>query len=158
MDKDQYGPDYSAHMLQQYQLYVQLTDNVSDRRLRTNNFYISLMSGLLGLLALSIERNMFQEQQGIVFVVFGLLGVALSFLWRVNIRSYRQLNTGRFKVIHEMEAQLPYACFDREWEFLSAGTDPKKYLQLTRVEKFVPLFLGTPYVILFLYGVFELFG
>ena len=153
MDRNEYGPEFSAHLLEQYKLYVELTDNVSERRLKTNSFYISLMSGMLGLLAIGIEKNFFQNQEGLIFIVFGLLGIMLSFLWRVNIRSYRQLNSGRFKVIHEMEAMLPYACFDREWKFLSAGEDPRQYFQLTRVENFIPLFLGIPYLILLLYGI-----
>ena len=157
MKEKKYGSEYHAHLLEQYKLYVQLTDNVSERRLKTNSFYISLMSGILALLALGIEKNFFEDQQGLLFVVFGILGMLLSALWWLNIRSYRQLNTGRFHVIHEMEAQLPYACFDREWEFLKAGQDSKKYLQLTRVETLVPMFLGIPYLVLLVYGIITSF-
>lgn len=69
------------------------------------------------------------------------------------IRSYRQLNSGKFKVIHEIEKELPIAAYDKEWEILGRGKQPGKYLQLTRVEQWVPLVLSIPYLLLLVYSV-----
>ena len=84
-----------------------------------------------------------------------LLGVALCALWNINIRSYRQLNTAKFKIIHEFEQQLPLAMYDREWEVLGKGEDSKKYLQLTRVEQMVPFLFAIPYLLLLIAVIFS---
>ena len=69
----------------------------------------------------------------------------------MNIRSYRQLNSGKFQVIHELEKKLPFACYDREWSLLGGGQDGQTYLQLSRVEQYLPFFLAIPYVLLLIY-------
>ena len=40
----------------------------------------------------------------------------VSLSWLLLIRSYRNLNKAKFKVISELEDRLPVAPFDREWE------------------------------------------
>ncbi len=147
VDKDKYGQKFNEHLLEQYKLYVEMTDRISDRRMQTNKFYISLLSGLLALLSILVSVGNFNPS--LTFVIVSLLGIALCVLWHINIQSYRQLNSGKFKVIHEMEQFLPFPCYDKEWEILGKGKS--KYLQLTRVEKYIPLILSIPYIFLFLY-------
>lgn len=143
-------------MIEQYKLYVELADRISDRRERTNRFYISLLSVLLALLSIVVGRNILDGFQTIVFVTIGILGLGLCILWNINIRSYRQLNSGKFKVIHEMEQNLPFSCYNREWEILGKGEEAKAYLQLTRVEQYVPIILTVPYLLLFIYSLWIL--
>jgi len=150
-----YGKDYQEHLLEQYKLLVTMADNVSARRAQTNSFYITVLSALLAILSLARE-NIVSEAQNIIFLVVSVLGMVLCIVWKININSYGQLNTGKFKVIHEMEAQLPFACYDREWEFLGAGQDSKKYLQLTKVEQYIPYLLAVPYLLLLVYSLYGL--
>ncbi len=152
MKKEEYGERFHEHLLEQYKLYVEMADRVSNRRAQTNRFYISLLSGLLALLSIVVGRNIFSDFQTIVFSVISVLGLTLCALWNINIRSYRQLNSGKFKVIHEMEQHLPFPCYDREWEILGEGKEGKKYLQFTRVEQYVSFILAIPYILLLLYS------
>lgn len=152
MQQEEYGPNYKPHLLEQYKLYVEMVDRISNRRAQTNRFYISLLSGLLALLSMVVGRDIFSDFQTIVFSVISVLGLTLCALWNINIRSYKQLNSGKFKVIHEMEQHLPFPCYNREWEILGEGEKSKKYLQLTRVEQYVPFILAIPYILLFLYS------
>ena len=67
----------------------------------------------------------------------------LASAWYVVIRSYRQLNSGKFDTLQELEKQLEYPFFTREWELLLEGKERKKYWKLTVVETFVPrIFFG----------------
>lgn len=150
--KEEYGENFREHLLEQYKLYVEMADRISNRRAQTNRFYISLLSGLIALFSIVIGRNIFSDFQMIVFIVGSVLGLALCALWNINIRSYRQLNSGKFKVIHEMEQHLPFPCYDREWKILGEGKENKKYLQLTRVEQYVPFILAIPYILLLVYS------
>ncbi|MFQ5709604.1 MAG: hypothetical protein ACE5HO_19280 [bacterium] len=139
-------------ILEQYKLYVEMADRISSRRAQTNKFYIGILSGILALLSVLIEKDLLTNHQAPVFLAVSLLGIGLNILWYVNIRSYRQLNTGKFKVIHEMEQHLPFHCYDREWQLLGEGAEKGKYLQLTRVEPFLPFILAIPYVLLLVYS------
>lgn len=154
MTKREYGDKFHNHLLEQYKLYVEMADRISIRRAQTNRFYVSLLSGLLALLSIVVQKSIVTDFQKVVFPAVAILGLALCFLWYVNIRSYRQLNTGKFKVIHEIEQHLPFPCYDREWEILGQGKESKKYLQLTRVEQYVPYILAIPYLLLFVYSVY----
>ena len=145
-------------LLEQYKMYVEMADRVSARRSDTNKFYISLLTALLIVISFTIDKTAFRDYQGVVFIVVAMMGIGLNVLWYVNIRSYRQLNTGKFKVIQDMEKQLAYACYAEEWKVLAEGADSKKYLQLTRVERFVPLLLSFPYVLLLIYSIVNYFG
>ena len=78
------------------------------------------------------------------------------FLWYVNIRSYRQLNSSKFQVIHEMEQHLPFPAYEREWEILGKGKESEKYLKLTRIEQCVPFALTIPYLLLLAYSLYAM--
>jgi hypothetical protein len=51
-----------------------------------------------------------------------------------------------------LEQYLPFDCYEREWQILGAGEECEKYVQLTRVEQFVPFVLAVPYLLLFVYS------
>jgi hypothetical protein len=57
--------------------------------------------------------------------------IALCYVWWRVVYSYRQLNSGKFAVIHEMERVMPMALFKGEWVAMGEGKDHKKYLPLT---------------------------
>lgn len=156
MRREKYGEQFKEHLLEQYKLYVEMTDRISDRRERTNRFYISLLSAFLALFSIIVGRNILDEFQAVVFMTIGILGLGLCALWNINIRSYRQLNLGKFKVIHEMEQWLPFNCYNREWEILGKGKEAKTYLKLTRVEQYIPIIAAAPYLLLFIYSLWML--
>ena len=153
---EKYGDKFQDHLIEQYKLYVEMADRVSARRAQTNRFYISLLSVLLALLSIVVTREVFNGILSVIFVAVGILGIALCFLWYVNIRAYRQLNSGKFKVIHEMEQRLPFPAYEREWEILGKGKESKKYLKLTRIEQCVPFALAIPYLLLLVYSLYTM--
>ena len=62
----------------------------------------------------------------------------LSFLWYRIVSSYKQMNSGKFKVIHAIEAMLPICPYEAEWEALGRGKNPELYRPFTHIEMFVP--------------------
>ncbi len=137
MKPEEYGDKYSDHLLEQYKLYVEMTDRVSQRRERSNQFFITLLAGpailaVLARLCLDGEGNS-GAFLPIVLLASGLLGMALSITWFVNIRSYRRLNSARFQVIEALERSLPFASYTYEWELLSP-----RYLLLSEIEQSLP--------------------
>jgi len=144
---------FRDHLLEQYKLYVEMADRVSIRREQTNRFYVLLLSGLLAFFSIIIERYILLGWQNVLLLAVAIWGLLLCFTWYIHLRSYRQLNTGKFRVVHEMEQHLPFPCYNREWEILGRGRKAKKYLQLTRVEQYIPGILAIPYLLLLIYSI-----
>jgi hypothetical protein len=154
-----YGEKFQEHLMEQYKICVEMADRVSVRRSTASNFYISLLSALLALLSLVIDKRLFSGSQDILLLSTLALGLALCFVWHVNIQSYKELNSLKFQVINEMEQYLPFRSFSREWEILKERKESRKrYVRLTFVEKFVPLIFAIPYIGLFIYSLISLLG
>ena len=74
--------------------------------------------------------------------------IMLCYVWWRIVKSYRQLNSGKFKVVREFEQLLPTAPYDAEWIALGEGKISNLYLPLTHIENWVPLCFGLLYAIL----------
>ena len=74
----------------------------------------------------------------------------MGYLWYRIIFSYKGLNGGKFKVIHVIEARLPLALYDTEWEMLGRGKNKDLYWPFTHIEINVPWIFISIYLILFL--------
>ena len=126
-------------ILELYKLHAELADRVSQRREGANRLFVSLLTGLMVFLAALLRLGTGDLGADIVMGFFGVVGAALSAAWYVVIRSYRQLNTGKFKALHELEKKLPYPFFQREWDLLREGRDFRRYWRLTVVETSLPV-------------------
>lgn len=154
-----YGDNFKAHLFEQYKICVEMADRVSVRRSQANTFYISLLSALLALLSFVIDKKIYSGSQNVLLLFTAMLGVSLCFTWYINIQSYKQLNSLKYQVINEMEQQLPFPCYAREWDILKADQSRKvKYNRLTTVEKIIPIIFAIPYIGLFFYSLFNLLG
>jgi len=80
MTNADYGEKPKEHLLEQYKLYVEMADRVSARRGQANMFYISLLSALLALVSIVVERNIFSDFHNVVLLVVAILGLGLCFL------------------------------------------------------------------------------
>ena len=147
--------DERQELLEIYKLHAGLADSVSRQRGTTNRFYLLLMSGLFVLFP-ALLRFKNGVPLGVLMIGFGLLGTLLAVAWYIHIRSYRQLNTGKFKPLHELEEKLAYPFFKREWELLEEGENPNKYWRLTVVETIVPIIFFVLFIIVLAIGIYLL--
>ena len=143
--------DEKQELLAIYKLHAELADSVSRQRATANRFYMLVLSGLVVLFSALIQRQN-GIPLGILMVGFGLFGMLLAAAWYVVIRSYRQLNSGKFKALHELEAKLAYPFFTREWDLLREGEERTTYWKLTVVETFVPAIFLICFAVLFTVG------
>jgi hypothetical protein len=124
---------YQAHLLEQYKLYVEMTDRVSQRRLTTNSYFLSINTGLLAFVGYITTK----ETSSYLWLI-GLSGIVLSVLWFYIVTSYRDLNTAKFKIIHEIERRLPLSLYAAEWNAMGRGKVPRLYRPLSHIERVVP--------------------
>ena len=127
-----------SELLEIYKLHAELADRVSQRREAANQRYVGMLVGLAAFLAVLLRFGG-EEIPAIAIRLVSVLGMVVSFSWYVVIRSYRQLNTGKFDALHELEEKLAYPFFKREWDLLGQGRDFRRYWKLTVVENFLTL-------------------
>ena len=148
-EKD-YGNDYKEHLFEQYKLYVESIEKTSDRRQHANNYFITINTALISLIGLSFQIKIFENLAG-VKAVLAFVGIIIWVVFGYLIRSYKQLNTGKFDVIHKIEEHLPLAMYKYEWEVLGKGEDNKKYYPFSHIELIIPWVFGIIYALLGLY-------
>ena len=147
--------DEKQELLEIYKLHAELADSVSRQRSTANRFYMLVLSGLAVLFSAFLQRKN-GVPLGWLMVGFGSFGTLLAGAWYIVIRSYRQLNSGKFKALHELEEKLAYPFFKREWDLLDEGTERKTYWRLTIVETFVPIIFFVCFVALLGIGIYQL--
>jgi len=146
--KQSYGESFKADLFEQYKLYVETAENSSERRVSANNYLLTVNAFLVtlyGLLAASPYKGSWS-------VLIPIAGVLVSLTWHRIITSYRDLNTVKFKVIHELEREMPAALYEYEWHKAEGGRG-KAYHPLTHLERWVPVVFMLLYVVLAIIGV-----
>ena len=130
LNTSEYGEKFQEHLLEQYKLYVEMADRISSRRLKTNQFYISVLSGILALLSIFAKNQALSINNSFYLILISFICILLCGIWYANIKSYKQLNKIKFEVIHDMESCLPYACYENEWNIEKEGKN--KYIRITK--------------------------
>jgi hypothetical protein len=140
---------YQQAVLEQYKVYVEMADRISARRSLTNTFFLTLNSAVFTVMAVSVQSLDIAANWLLTFPLIVLLGQCGA--WFYLVRSYRQLNTAKYKVVGALEERLPASPYWKaEWLALGEGRDPKKYLPLTHLEQWVPALFGLVYFFAFL--------
>ncbi|MDZ8257347.1 hypothetical protein [Nostoc sp. ChiQUE01b] len=161
LTKQNYGDKFQEHLLEQYKLFIEMMDRNSSRRIQSNNFYISILSSLLAFIVLITNKDISQFKetkfQAIAFITVAILGIILCLVWYVGIQSHKTLNSSKFRVINELERQLPYSCYEKEWAYLKKDKRYKTFLTSTSVDRILPIVLCIPYLGLLVYSLLTFF-
>lgn len=80
--------------------------------------------------------------------------MTISLAWSRTIQSYRDLNTAKFQIVHEIEQLLPIRPYDAEWSLVKRGTDEKLYLPVSHLETKVPWVFTGLYTFLMIASLF----
>lgn len=137
MGRGEYGELYAPHVLEIYKMYVDMADKVSSRRQSANSYFLTLNTAIIAILSY-IEQCTSQVISSKYSWIVSFAGIILSYSWYRLIRSYKDLNSGKFKVVHHIERMLPIAPYDAEWKAIGEGKDKEMYLPFTKVEIRVP--------------------
>ena len=133
---------YQTHLIEQYKIYVEMADRVSARRQSANSYFLAINTAIIGFVGY-VSPNKTSKY----LWVLGLGGVAICYLWYRIILSYKLLNSGKFKVIHLLEHELPAHPYCAEWAVLGEGKDSRLYRPVTHIEN------GVPWIFMFLHVV-----
>ena len=140
---DAYGGSFHADLLEQYKLYVQSAENVSARRVASSRYLLTLNAALIALYGLQSANF----GQGYWTLPIPAIGILVSLLWYLIIKSHADLNRIKFDVIHELEQHLPAAMYKHEWK-LAEGGQGKNYRAVTTLERWIPILFTVLHVVL----------
>ncbi|MBU8832385.1 RipA family octameric membrane protein [Mycolicibacterium goodii] len=136
-----------------YKLAVEMADRVSARRAVANAFFLTVNTTLVAVVGLSTTL----PDSTVRFTAVCLAGVAVSVCWWLLLRVYRRLNTAKFAVINQIEAEhLPVRPYSDEWTELMPDDEEttrrtrlgRAFRELGGVERIVPIVFGLLYIIL----------
>lgn len=138
-----YGESFKAHLLEQYKLYVQSAENVSARRVNSNRYLLTLNAALIALYGLQSAGF----GQSYWTLLIPIIGIPVSLLWYLIIKSHADLNRIKFDLIHEMEQHLPAVMYQYEWKLAEQGQG-KAYRAVTAIERWLPRLFAVLHVLL----------
>lgn len=148
--RDTYGEDYCHDLFEQYCRYVESAEKISERRITANNFLLTVNVFLVTLFGLVVSS----KYKSWWAIILPITGVLVSLTWHRMITSYRDLNTIKFKVIHELEEQMPAALYAYEWRLAEEGKG-NTYHPLSHLERWVPVIFIVLYVFLAGFGILD---
>ena len=148
-----YEGSFKSDLLEQYKLYVQSAENVSSRRVQSSRYLLTLNAALVALYGFQ-SAGFGQSYWALVVPV---IGIPVSLLWYLIIKSHADLNRVKFEVIHEFERHLPAAMYKYEWRLAEDGRG-KSYRAVTAIEKWIPVLFATLHVVLAIVIVLSLVG
>ena len=142
-EKEAYGDSFVSDLLEQYKLYVQSAENVSSRRVTSNRYLLTINAAMVALYGLQSANF----GQGYWTLLIPIIGIPVSLLWYLIIKSHADLNTVKFKVIHEFEQHLPAAMYKHEWRLAEEGQGTA-YRAVTKIERWIPILFAGLHVVL----------
>ncbi len=123
--------------LDQYKAYLADLGNVGSRYATANGFYLSVISALLGILALTESSKLLGAVPRSTLWVVCLFACVICIVWTRTLGFYGRLFRAKFKVINELERNLPHPCFANEYKFLTQ----KGATDLLKIDQYAPLVL-----------------
>lgn len=153
--KEEYGEAHGAHLLEQYKLYVGMADKISERRQSANAFFLAVNTALISMLSI-IRAKGGTSGSNLWYLFVSVAGMLLCYTWYRLVRTYKDLNSGKYRVVHAIEQYLPVRPYDAEWTALGEGKDENRYLPFTHIEVAVPwvfvVLYGTIFVLILIFG------
>ena len=128
-----------------YKLTVEMADRISTRRTVANSFFLTIHTALatfVGILASAQgapDPGPMPPVDAPAVLATSLAGIVLAISWWVLLRSYRDLNSAKFRIITRIERNhFSIQPFVEEWQYLK--NDPIKqwrsrYAELGFVER-----------------------
>jgi hypothetical protein len=143
-----------ADFLVLYQLMVGTSESLVTRRQGVNTFFLTINGLLVTVIGFFLRGGKgLSHWDAAGIAVVASVGIVATYSWFSLLKSYGQLNAGKFAIINRMERFLPASPFKAEWTALDEGKDRKRYRTFTRLEGLVPLAFAFIYVAAALVGI-----
>ncbi|WGL26771.1 hypothetical protein OWC53_15520 [Pectobacterium brasiliense] len=126
------------NLIELYKIMVNSSEQLIQRRQITNGFFITIIGSIIGATGFIIKEKIITGFSTLFLIFPILIGLLMCRSWKNLIHNYGKLNSGKFKVIHQLEGKLKLKIFLAEWIALGKGLRKEKYQSFTSTEKNVP--------------------
>lgn len=149
-----------ALSFEEFKLYYESTEKVTDRRLDTNRWNYSACAAILVGIAAIVKWGVISTDlrwAGVVAVVLlCMMAILFCQLWLAQVRDFKRLNDAKFEVLNQMARLIDfdssnpgrvrsYRPFEREWDRLKeeGAVDRVRKLNIialksSHMEQFIP--------------------
>ena len=131
--KETYDGPYDSDLMEQYKLYVESAENVSTRRVASSRYLLTLNSAIVALYG--VQSTDFSQSYWTLLIP--AMGITVSLLWYLTIKSHANLNRVKFDVIQEFEQHLPAAMHKYEWSLAGEGRGKSHRGTASKIEQWV---------------------
>lgn len=126
----------------QYKSYMGDVANIGIRYTTTNSFYLSVVTALLGILALAKKDEIFEGSKVYLGLVVSTFAILTCISWWRTIGFYAKLFAIKFEVLRQMEKEGNlFPIFQKEDEL-------RKGDALLKKDRMIPLLLAVPFLIM----------
>jgi hypothetical protein len=141
---------YNALLIEQYRIYVELTDRTGYRRIVINLFFLVTNLMLVGVVALAISNNMNVENppSGILVAIPFFAGLVFCWSWWKIIRFFRHHIQIKNSIVPSLERRLPSRVWLTE-EYIAEAKGSFKPIRI--LEIYMPFVFMGIYSALFLF-------
>ena len=132
----------------EFKLYYESAEKVTDRRLDTNRWNYSICIAILVAIAVLTKWSLTTAH--LLWIGFGavvvlcIMAILFCILWIGQIRDFKKLNTAKFTVLNEMAPHLEfdsgkpgtivsYRPFEKEWDQLGGKLQGLKKIGKTKI-------------------------
>jgi hypothetical protein len=148
------------HLIEQYKLYVGMTDQLSSRRILVNNGFTALMGA--SAVAYSAAPSYLKDSgfDAPFQIGIALASIIFAILWHQTMIHYKELSTAKFTVIQEIEELLPARPYTAEYLYFTRDRLAKTkgpFRTLAEMEALIPLIATIVSVSGLLLGIYRLF-
>src|SRR3954471_15696453 len=125
-------------LLDQYKAYLSDLGNIGTRYTTAQTFYWTIISALIGLVALKDIKTNAEYFKPAIVVVVGLIAI-ICCVWQFTSGHYRKLFGAKIAILKQLEEKGLYTLYKTEGDILRKGSE--KVPSLLAIERVVPLIL-----------------
>lgn len=137
---------YRAAVLEQYKIYVDLTDKAQARAPIIDTFFLTINGAALTLIGAFASKGhgIAEAQWWLVIPLIAM--ISNCYIWWRSIHSRKFINAAKYRVIGELESRLPASPLWRaEWHALvNYGRASKRFIG--PVQEWIPVIFGFVYI------------
>lgn len=133
---------------EEYKLYYDSTEKVTERRLSMNRWNYSICTAILTVNIIfinwAISNPRFFIAVSIFIIIICIMAILFCTLWIGQISSFKMLNTAKFDILNRMapsisfsflpsDERVSYSPFEKEWEILQEKSKALEELSGTNI-------------------------
>ena len=161
----------SDQYLEIHKLHFDKMNEMSNRRVNVNRYYILALSVIILALTTLLRSGDFLstifigssgngdlsiDLIALSMCIIGILGGMLSNSWTKNVLGYLETSSHRYEVIKQMECELEYCFINKAYDRISDGDKDIEYFSLAFHELYAPLIFEFGFTVLLFFGIFQL--